>query len=276
MRHLSRYFVFVILTFCLACADKSDSDTKSGYIEVPGGKVWYEIVGFNKPGIPLILLHGGPGFNSEYLRPMAALADERPVIFYDQLGSGKSDKPSDTSLWKIERFVQELAVVRQHLKLDTIHLFGHSWGTMLASEYLTTKPTGIKTVVFASPCLSTEKWITDANTLRTQLPQSVQDTLALHEKNGTTNSAAYVAATEQFYKRYLSRKPHTPELQKSIDDLNVEVYGTMWGNNEFTSTGNLKNFDRINDLRNISVPVLLPAVSLTKPHQEQLRGIPRK
>jgi proline iminopeptidase len=44
---------------------------------------------------PLVLLHGGPGVPSYYLNPMASLSDERPVIFIDQLGCGRSDQIVD-------------------------------------------------------------------------------------------------------------------------------------------------------------------------------------
>src|SRR5437667_5380200 len=78
-----------------------------GFIDVPGGRVWYRVVG-KGPRTPLVLLHGGPGAPSYYLKPLAALGDERPVVFYDQLGCGRSDRPKDSALWTIPRFVAEL------------------------------------------------------------------------------------------------------------------------------------------------------------------------
>src|SRR5580658_1043565 len=100
-----------------------------GYIDVPGGRVWYRSVG--EGGTPLLCLHGGPGFTHNYLEAMERLADRRQVIFYDQLGCGNADCPDDTSLWTVERFVAELAVVRAALGLRELHLLGSSWGGML-------------------------------------------------------------------------------------------------------------------------------------------------
>ena len=77
---------------------------REGFIQVPGGRVWYRIVG-SGPRTPLLVLHGGPGASSYYLKPLAALAADRPVIFYDQLGGGRSDRPADSTLWRTERFV---------------------------------------------------------------------------------------------------------------------------------------------------------------------------
>jgi len=64
----------------------SEVVSQEGYIPVTGGRVWYRIVGAGT-GIPLLTLHGGPGANSAYLESLSALADERPVVFYDQLGA---------------------------------------------------------------------------------------------------------------------------------------------------------------------------------------------
>src|SRR4029077_19710864 len=96
-----------------------------GYIPIDGYKVWYRSVG--EGGIPLLCLHGGPGAGHDHLESLEALAALRQVIFYDQLGCGRSDIPGDPSLWSIERFVAEVDGVRKALGLDRIHLFAHSW-----------------------------------------------------------------------------------------------------------------------------------------------------
>ena len=110
-----------------------------GYINVPGGRVWYRSVGPDSGSegrTPLLCLHGGPGFTHNYLEPLEALADQRRVVFYDQLGCGRSDRPDDETLWTVERFVEELVQVRAALGLDRLHLFGSSWGGMLAMQYV--------------------------------------------------------------------------------------------------------------------------------------------
>src|SRR3970040_1419292 len=99
-----------------------------GKINVPGGNIWYRIGGADAPGVPLLVPHGGPAAGHDYLEHLQPLADERPVVFYDQLGCGRSDIPDDTSLWRVDRFVEEVAAVRSALSLDRIHLLGQSWG----------------------------------------------------------------------------------------------------------------------------------------------------
>ena len=66
----------------------SPEEIQEGSVSVSGGKIRYKIVGKNKKGIPILVLHGGPGVSYDYLEPLAGLADERPVVFYNQLGCG--------------------------------------------------------------------------------------------------------------------------------------------------------------------------------------------
>jgi proline iminopeptidase len=79
--------------------------------------VWYKVAGAGD-AVPLLILHRGPGAGHDYLEPLEALASDRPVVFFDQLGCGKSDRPDDVSLWRIERYVDEVAAVREALDLE--------------------------------------------------------------------------------------------------------------------------------------------------------------
>lgn len=230
-----------------------------GFVQVTGGKVWYRVVGTGQ-GAPLLLLHGGPGFSSHYLDPLRLLSDERPVVFYDQLGAGRSERPADVRLWRVERFVEELAQLRKALGLTRVHILGHSWGTQLAVDYLLTKPQGVRSVVLSSPALSIPRWIQDADRLRRTLPPEMQEVMARHEKAGTTDSEEYQGATMAYYRRYLCRlDPWPKEVEDSFAGFNPAVYGTMWGPSEFYATGNLKDYDRTARLRDIRVPVLFTA-----------------
>src|SRR6185436_2446602 len=182
-----------------------------GHVAVEGGRVWYRIAGQARPGVPLLTLHGGPGYPHDYLEPLERLADERPVIFYDQLGCGKSDQPTDASLWQVDRFVRELAQVREALGLSRIQLFGHSWGTMLAVDYLLSGARNIASLILASPALSIPRWRADADLYRATLPIGIQEILARHETAGTTHTVEYHDATMEYYRRYLCRMDPWPE-----------------------------------------------------------------
>src|SRR5215471_18740270 len=182
---------------------------QEGYIPVSGEyRVWYRIIGggAERENIPLLALHGGPGVPHDYIENLADLAsDTRRVIFYDQLGCGRSDQPEDTSLWRVDRFVEELGIVRRELGLDRVHLLGQSWGGMLAIEYVLTQPKGIVSLILASTLSSMPLWIAEADRLRGELPPAVQATLLRHEQAGTTDDPEYQKAMQVFYERHVCR-----------------------------------------------------------------------
>jgi proline-specific peptidase len=231
-------------------------NSTEGFIDVPGGKVWYRKVGSGN-GTPLLVLHGGPGVPSYYLKPLAALGDDRPVIFYDQLGAGHSDHVNDTSLWTMSRFLDELRAVREALGLTKVHLYGHSWGAMLACDYLLTKPDGVESCILASPPISIPRWQHDADSLVGTLPDSVQTIIRQHEADGTTNAPEYQNAMMQFYSLYLARKqPWSADIDSSFAQMNPTLYDYMNGPSEFAITGTYRNYDRTAQLHEIDVPTL--------------------
>ena len=254
-------FALVALLAMAGCAptasvQREQAIPSEGFIDVPGGPVWYRVVGTGS-ATPLLVLHGGPGDRSCVYSPLAVLGNQRPIAFYDQLGSGRSGRPTDLNLWKIDRFVDELDVVRNRLGLTRVHLLGHSWGAALAVQYLLTKGTrGVESLILASPALSTRDWIDDANVLRGQLPISVQEAMQRNEAGGTTNSAEYQEATRAFSRQFGRRRPGAPNPECAGSAFNPVIYQTMWGPSEFYATGNLLSFDVTNHLGELRLPVL--------------------
>lgn len=231
---------------------------QEGLIEVTGGKVWYQQFDENGQGIPLLVLHGGPGSSCFSLQGLKELSKERPVILYDQLGCGRSERPKDESLWRIERFVEELGQVRAALNLKAVHILGHSWGTTLAAAYALTKPAGVNSIIFSSPCLSAPLWEKDQKRNLKELPPEIQETIKRSEENGTTDSKEFEAAIEVFNKHFVNRLEKNPEwLEKRPKEYrNGDIYNIMWGPSEFTVLGNLKEFDCTSQLKEITCPTL--------------------
>jgi proline iminopeptidase len=192
------------------------------------------------------------------MTPLEALADERPVVLYDQLGCGKSDKPDDVSLWRVERFVEELHQLRRQLRLNRVHILGHSWGTMLAMDYYLAHPEGVVSLVMSSPCISIPRWLDDCANYIRQLPIEVQEALARHQSAGTIDSEEYEKAADEFYRRHVRRLDPLPEaLMEARESRGEVVYATMWGPNEFyMEGGNLIDYDRSGRLGEIKVPTL--------------------
>ncbi len=234
---------------------------QEGFIPVLGDyRAWYRIVGggAGQENIPLLTLHGGPGIPHDYITDMAALAsDTRRVIFYDQLGCGRSDQPNDPSLWTIERSVKEIDTVRSALGLEKIHLWGQSFGGLFALEYALSQPAGLVSLMLASSTSSIPLWIVEANRLREALPSDIQAILIRHEQAGTTDDPAYLQAMMVFYERHVIRLQPVPEhVQRAMDQAG-QVYYTMNGPSEFHVIGTIKDWDRTGRLSEIHVPTLI-------------------
>ena len=164
-----------------------------------------------------------------------------------------------------DRLYQNLTMVQLDSTLKPIstkvipqfHLLGHSWGAALAGAYLLEKGTsGVASVIFSSPLLSTPLWMEDANYLRNQLPQDIQDTLNFHEMANTTDSDEYRDASRVFYDRHLTRGEAKEKVNCDGAPWNQVIYEYMWGPTEFHATGNLVDFDLSNQLHKIDIPVL--------------------
>ena len=231
---------------------------EEGHIDVPGGQVWYKVVGSGE-SVPLLTLHGGPGGGHDYLEPLNALASERPIVFFDQLGCGKSDTPDDVSLWRIDRFVDEVTAVRDALGLDRIHLLGHSWGGWLAIEYMLGAPSGVVSLTLASTSASIPQFVHEAGTLISELPREMAETMRRLEAEGDFENPEFEAGMMEFYKRHLCRLDPWPDpIMRSLENLDGNiVYETMNGPTEFTVIGNMKDWNRIEKLGEIVAPTLI-------------------
>ncbi|MGI9283380.1 MAG: proline iminopeptidase-family hydrolase [Endozoicomonas sp.] len=226
-----------------------------------GYKVWTQKVGSGP--VKLLTLHGGPGFSHEYLECLEEfLAPEGvEVIFYDQLGSWCSDQPDDESLWRLERFVEEIEQVRSALDLEDFYLYGHSGGGLWAIEYALKYQRHLKGLILGGITGSIQSYMAHINHLRDQLPQEVIDKMKQYEALGDLENEEYQSLLmEHLYRKYSCRLPEWPEpLRRTFAHLNHQVYNTMQGNNEFVFTGNLLGWDRWNDLAEIRVATLVLA-----------------
>ena len=228
-------------------------------VEVTGGSVWTARLGPSE-GTPVLLLHGGPGAASYYMIPLAErLAEHRPTIVYDQLGCGRSDQPDDTSLWTVDRSVEEVDQVRAALGLERCHLLGQSWGGWLSIEYMTRDASGIERLVLASTSASIPEFMAGARGLIEQLPEPHRSALIELGDRGEYDHPDYLAAVDVFYHRHLCRAEPWPEaLVLSSEQMDGnQVYLTMNGPTEFDVIGLLRDWDRTADLGRIRVPTLV-------------------
>jgi len=232
-------------------------------ITIDGHRVWTRRVGTtSRPDrLPIVLLHGGPGVPSDYLEPLELLAaDGREVIRYDQLGCGRSDHPDDPAFMRVDYFLAELAQVREALGLDRIHLYGQSWGGMLALEAALSGVSGIASLVLSNSPASMPLWVAETTRLRCELPDPIRRILDEYEQAGNTDSPAYQEAMMEFYRRHVCRLDPWPDcLLRSFSAMEEDrrVYQAMCGPNEFYVTGSLRDWDVSDRLGEIRQPTLV-------------------
>lgn len=244
---------------------------REGTIAVPGGKVWFQRVG-GGPGLPLLAVHGGPGLPHNYISALKRLADEREVIFWDQLGCGNSDHPSDTTLWTIERSVAEMDAVVHGLGLDRFHLFGNSWGAMLALQFMLDTSPAAASFIISNSAASIPLFAANVARLKSELDAATQSAIDRHEAAGTTHSAEYQAAIRTWNETFLCRKvPWPQELEDAFRNMGAEIFETMFGPSDFRIVGTVKDWDVFDRLDEIAVPTLLIAGRYDECSPEHMR-----
>jgi len=234
------------------------SPASEGYVDYRGYRTWYRVVGdLGSAAAPLLALHGGPGSTHHYFGPLEKLADERPVVVYDQLGCGSSDRPQDVE-WSVAVFRDEVVAVRSQLGLERIHLLGTSWGGMLALEHVLSGAEGIVSLILSSTLASIEQWAAEQLALKNALRPDVVEVLDRHELKGTYDDPEYDQAMEAYFDRhfYRGRRPR-PELELMEAQRGRDVYRAMQGPNEWTPTGALRGWDVRDRLGEIDVPTLV-------------------
>ncbi|MBL0173278.1 MAG: proline iminopeptidase-family hydrolase [Gemmatimonadaceae bacterium] len=225
-------------------------------LAVDGGNIWYKVSGATGTATPVILLHGGPGYGSFYLKPMEGLSADRPVVRYDQLGNGKSDRLTDTTKMNIAHFVAELEALRAKLGYEQVHIVGHSWGTILGYEYYKAHPTHVASLTLMSAALNIPAWEANAKRLLKQLPDSSQQAITAADKTGKYEGPAYEAANGEFMSRFVVRHIRQADWDSTTKMVGMEQYMYFQGPSEFTIIGTLKQYNVTAELKNIAVPTL--------------------
>ncbi|MBS1660154.1 MAG: proline iminopeptidase-family hydrolase [Bacteroidetes bacterium] len=225
-------------------------------------KVWTKKTGDG--AIKVLLLHGGPGFSHDY---MECYEDFLPkegmeIYYYDQLGSGNSDAPTDTTLWNIPRFVEEVEQVRKGLGLEQFYIVGHSWGGLLAMEYLSKYQSNVKGAVFSNMTAGMNDFTTYAKLLKerifTERDMAVYDSL---DRLHAYQSPQYTdLLMNKLYTQVLCRIPidQWPEpLLRAFKKVNAAIYTQMQGVDEFHVTGSFRNWEFWDRLPQIKIPILV-------------------
>lgn len=230
------------------------------------GSTWCRVVGEPGDRPALVLLHGGPGYNSAYLQRFEAFASTgRRVVRYDQIGGGRSlvaDEHYVPGTFTIDVFRRELAELRAQLALDEVVLIGQSWGCMLALEHVLSGADGVRGLVLMSGLASLEEWNAETLRLRSELPAEVRAVLEAEEAAGRIGSPAFKAAYEVWERTHVLRVDPPPWERESLEmfEHDSRVYDLITGGAEFPtgeSTAELDGWDIRPRLGEVRVPTLL-------------------
>lgn len=239
---------------------KGNLPEEDGLVEVQGIKIYYRRLGKGNR-YKLLTLHGGPGTPHQYLSPLEDLVQrDFEVVFYDQFGCGKSDYPKNKSDYSLEYAVEETEGVRKALFGDSrVHLFGNSWGGMLALAYAIKYQDHLKSLTSCSGLSSGSQVISEMRKLISRMPEKYRNYIEKHEKDGDFGNPEYIEATTYFYRQHVIRMDTWPEdLVSAVENATERgTYAIMSGPSEFTITGVIKDIEFTDELHKIRVPALI-------------------
>ena len=182
------------------------------------------------------------------------------MIFWDQLGCGNSESPSNNELWTMQRSVAEMDAVVHGLGLDRFHIFGNSWGGMLAQQYVLDVSSGAASLTISNSTPSIPRFAANVVRLKADLDAATQAAVDRHEAAGTTYSAEYQSAIRTWNETYLCRiRPWPKELEDAFRNMGTEIFETMFGPSDFRIVGTIRDWDVFERLGEIALPTLLLA-----------------
>jgi proline iminopeptidase len=229
---------------------------RNGYLQTLAGELFYEERG-TADNLPLVAVHGGPGFTGYCLSSLFELSEERPVIVYDQAGCGRARRSGGRKNFSLEGFVEELEQLRRTLGYEKLHLLGHSFGGVIIGEYALRYPAHVERLIFACVSIDIPRWIADGERLLGGL--SLMERMIVREggRSGATSSPEYIAALKSYYAKHIYGGAESNELiQQSEREADAQTYQIVWGTNELVVNGIVKDYSLTPRLSQIVAPSL--------------------
>jgi pimeloyl-ACP methyl ester carboxylesterase len=151
-REVSLLVVVSSIFFVLSCNKEishMENIVQELNVQGPNGTLFARVDGNIESNNVLIAIHGGPGMTHDYMLNLEKLAGpDLAVVTYDQRGIGRSaSPPADPTSYTLEKYAEDLEAVRQSFGVDSVHLFGHSWGGIVALRYATLYPERVRSIV---------------------------------------------------------------------------------------------------------------------------------
>ena len=240
----------------LAAASAAAADT---FVTVgPGIRLFVRSVG---DGPPIVVLHGGPGLDSNYLVPnFAPLARSHRLIFYDQRGGGRSTLATQVTA---ADHVADLDALRTHLGLARLTILGHSWGAGLAALYAIAHPDRVERLILADAIPLRRSGLAGyGDELQSRLAPADRERYqaALAARQNAKTSADQVAACRAFWgvfaKAYFSDRANAARDKGDLCAVSGEAIANGLKVNE-SVMGGLGDYDWRPQVARLDVPVLV-------------------
>lgn len=240
MKKIILIFVFLISSNLIAQELKS-------FESIDGTQIFYEDMG---KGETIILLSGGPGLNSDYLKELyKVLKNKYRCIILHQRGTGKSLlKEVNKETVNMSRYIEDINGLYNELGEEALTLVGHSWGGMLSFSYAANQPDKVKKIILLNTGGITEnffKWFGSNLSMRLY-PEDLKLREAQIENKRATLTAIWPG---YFYSR--------ESALKTRPALDYKFYNQS-GINPLTAGDWVKRRDdRVEKLKSFKAPVFL-------------------
>jgi len=230
-------------------------------VVVAGGvEHWVRVAGAHHGGVPLVLLHGGPGESCYSVEQSVGdeLAKVSTVIFYDQRGCGRSARPSDPDTYTMTRLVADLEELRSALGLDRIIPWGVSFGCLVAAEYTVAHSNNVERLILHAPPvvgpLHPGLWSLRPNAVDTFLAPAERTELRT-QLDGLTDpiqrtltSIGAISSSENAARFFYYDPANMPEPDPAAPEMNMELALALVGT---------ERPDLADDLAAIKIPTLV-------------------
>jgi proline iminopeptidase len=260
---MKAFLTSIIITFIFTgCSNNSKNNLgnqiqlSTGYVEVEEGKLFYQKFG---SGEPIIILHGGPGLDQNYLLPqMLELAKDHELIFYDQRGSGRSlDASIDPKYVTLDQFTEDLEQLRLSLGLKKFIILGHSWGGLLAMNYSVKHSANVSSLILLSSAPADskgQKSFLDEFAIKTKpvihkIPALFNDK-EFAKLNARQINQLYRDLFSVYFENHLGIKKLTLTMNKKSAVSGAKVNAIM-------SKTSLLKFNLFPSLRKLNIPTLI-------------------
>lgn len=228
---------------------------RQGLLSLDDARIFYEIVG---SGEPIIVVHGGPGLDHEYLQPgLDALGATNTLVYYDQRGTGRSAANLDESGINFDAFVEDIDRLRDALGYDRVSVLGHSFGALIALEFARRYPDRTRALILMNPVEPGSRFREETmeRLERRRSPEVTEEMARIRESEGF--EARDPATLSRFYRLSYQPLVEDPEV---VERLDLDLAGTTARQGQDvarllgTSLGTVEWWDRLSA---IEVPTLV-------------------